>query len=79
MNGFISRFVFCLLLFAFVFSGCSGGKNPDQGKESSKPTIQQQATEAIRDYGKKPMDAAREAQQMGGERTKAIDEALKSK
>lgn len=77
MNRLTSRFVFCLLLFAFAVSGCSGSKDSGQNKESSKTTVQQQATEAIRDYGKRPMDAAKEAQQMGNARTKAIDETLK--
>jgi hypothetical protein len=33
--------------------------------------------EAIREYGKKPLDKARAAQQLGEERSKAMDEAAK--
>jgi PBP1b-binding outer membrane lipoprotein LpoB len=66
-----------LLLFCLVFAGCSGSKEPEQPKVSGK-TATEQTTEAIRDYGKRPTNAARGAQQLGEERTRAIDEATKN-
>jgi len=66
-----------LLLFCLVFTGCSGGKEAEQPKASVKAATEQ-TTEAIRDYGKRPIDAARAAQQLGDERTKAVDEAVKN-
>jgi hypothetical protein len=74
-TGFFRMVV--LLLFCLVFAGCSGSKEPEQPKVSGK-TATEQTTEAISDYGKRPIDSARGAQQLGEERTRAIDEATKN-
>jgi len=66
----LSLFV-CMSLF-----GCSGGKERDQAKEAGGSSSRE-AAQAIRDYGKRPIDKARAAQQLGDERTDAIDKAGK--
>jgi len=66
-----------LALMCLVLTGCSGSKDAEQGKASNR-TASEQTVEAVKEYGKKPMDKARAAQQMGEERTKAMDEAVKS-
>ncbi len=65
-----------LALMCLVLTCCSGSKDAEQGKASNR-TATEQTVEAIKDYGKKPMDKARAAQQTGEERTKAMDEAVK--
>ncbi len=67
-----------LILFCLVLSGCSGSKNQDQAKEEKK-TSTEQAADAVKEYGAKPIDKARAAQRIGEERTGAIDEAVKQK
>ncbi len=78
MKRFSSRLAAILLLFCLALSGCSGSKNQDQAKESKK-TSTEQAADAIKEYGARPIDKARAAQQIGVERTDAIDEAVKQK
>lgn len=62
-----------LAVSVFAFSGCSQKKEAQ--KENPKPAAQQ-AAESIRDFGKKPIDKARETQKLGDDRTQAIDEAV---
>lgn len=64
------------MLFCLVLSGCSGSKSQDQEKSAGKSSTEQ-AKEAIKDFGKKPMDKARATQRLGVERTDAIDDAVK--
>lgn len=74
---FIFRCVAVLLLLCLLgLSGCSKGKETADGKKKEK-TVSEQAAEAIREYAKEPMDRARATQQLGEERTEAIDQALK--
>lgn len=63
----------CLLL-----TGCSGGKDAEQGKASDRSATERTA-DAIKQYGAKPIDKARSVQQLGDQRTKAMDEAVRSK
>jgi hypothetical protein len=62
-----------LIVALLSFCACSRAKEAQ--KENAMP-VTQQATEAIRDFGKKPMDKARETQKLGDDRTRAIDEAV---
>ncbi len=63
------------LIALLAFCSCSKAKDAQkEGKYSKSAT--QQATEAIRDFGKKPIDKARATQNLGDDRTKAIDEAV---
>jgi hypothetical protein len=55
---------------------CSGSKEPDQTKVSDRSKTEQ-TVESIKEYGKKPLDRVRAAQQLGDERSKAIDESVK--
>ena len=64
------------VLCCLVLAGCSGKKDADRPKTSDK-TATEQTADDIRQYGKKPLDKARAAQQLGEERTNAIDEAIK--
>ena len=70
-----NRIIF-LTLFCLVLTGCSGGKEADQTKVIDRSRTEQ-TVEAIKEYGKKPIDKARAAQQLGEERSKAIDESVK--
>jgi hypothetical protein len=75
-------FRFCLavlLIFGHLaLAGCSGDKKAEEPKKAEKNQSDKTA-EAIKDFAKRPMDKARATQQMGDERTDAIDEALKQK
>ena len=65
-----------LALMCLVLACCSGSKDAEEKAKASNKTATEQTVEAIKDYGKKPMDKARAAQQMGEERTKAMDEEV---
>ena len=65
-----------LVLGCLLLVGCSESKDGEQSKASGKPTTEQ-AADKIKAYGANRIDKARDAQQMGNERTDAIDEALK--
>ena len=78
MKKFVFHLTAVVILFCLVLSACSGSKNPDQAKEGNK-TSTEQAADAIKEYRGKHKEQARAAQQMGEERTNAIDEALKQK
>jgi outer membrane biogenesis lipoprotein LolB len=65
-----------LALFCLILTGCSGSKEKEQAKSSNR-TLTEQTVEAIKDYGRKPIDKARAAKELGDERTKAIDEAAR--
>ncbi len=67
-----------MLLLSFALIGCSGGKKAEQEKAQEKKATEQ-AAEAIKQHAQRPLDKARSAQQIGNERTKAIDEALSTK
>jgi len=74
-GGIRALAVSALLIALLVFCSCSKAKDAkNEGKDTKSAT--QQATESIRDFGKKPIDKAREAQKLGDDRTKAIDEAV---
>ena len=66
------------ILFCAVFSGCSRSETPDQAKVAEK-TSTEQAADAIREFGAKPIEKTRAVQQLGEERTKAIDNAVRDK
>jgi hypothetical protein len=66
-----------LALFCLALPCCSGSKEPDQTKASDNKSRTEQTVEAIKEYGKKPLDKAHAAQQLGEERSKAMDEAAK--
>jgi hypothetical protein len=80
MSWVMTRSWFCslVLLVFVVLAGCSGSKDKDteavQTRDASAPN---QTAESIRDYGRRPLDKARAAQQMGDERVEAMDEAIK--
>ena len=74
-RGFRYLAVPALILSIFTFCGCSKGK--DAQKEDAG-AVSQKAAEAVRDYGKKPTDKARAIQNLGDERTRAVDEAVGS-
>lgn len=64
-----------LIVSLSAFCSCSKAKDAQkEGKDSKSAT--QQAAESIRDFGKKPIDKARATQELGDDRTKAIDEAV---
>jgi hypothetical protein len=63
-----------LALLCLFLPCCSGSKEPDQTKVNDRPRTEQ-TVEAIKEYGKKPIDKARAAQQLGEDRSKAIDKA----
>ena len=67
--------VSALIISVPVFCSCSKAKDAQQDGKETKPATQQ-ADEAIRDFGKKPLDKARSVQKLGDDRTKAIDEAV---
>jgi hypothetical protein len=64
-----------LLLFAW-FPGCSKKEKAPEAQRANPST--EQATDAIRDFGQRPIDKARETQRLGEDRTRAIDEAMKN-
>jgi hypothetical protein len=70
--------VLALLVLIFAFPSCSREKEPGKEGSNAKP-VTRQATEAIQDFGKKPIGKARAAQQLGDERTEAIDQAVEDK
>jgi hypothetical protein len=78
MKKLIFHLATCLILFWVVLSGCSRSKTPDQAKEGKK-TSTEQAADAIKEFGAKPIEKARTAQQMGEERTRAVDNAIQEK
>jgi len=65
--------IVALIVFLFVFGACSKGN--ESQREEARPSTQQ-AAEAIRDIGKKPIDKAKAAQELGDERARAIDAAV---
>jgi hypothetical protein len=77
MIAMVLRFlaVSALIVSLFAFCACSKGKDAQKEGKDTKP-VTEQATEAIQDFGKKPIDKARAAQKLGEDRTKAIDEAV---
>ncbi len=77
MKRLIFHLAGILILCGLVLSGCSGNKNPDQVKKDKKPSTER-AVDAIKELGSKPMEKARATQQLGEERTKAIDDAVES-
>jgi hypothetical protein len=70
--------VIATALVCMALAGCSGNKDSEPAKANSK-TATQEAAEAVKEYGKRPLDKARAAQQMGEDRVNAIDEAVKQK
>jgi hypothetical protein len=76
-TGIRTLAVSALLISLLAFCSCSKAKDEQKEGKETKPATQQ-AAEAIRDFGKKPIDKAREAQKLGDDRTKAIDEAVGS-
>ena len=76
IDGGIRTFaVLALSIALLAFCSCSKAKDAQkEGKDFQSAT--QQVTEAIQDFGKKPIDKARAAQKLGEDRTKAIDEAV---
>jgi PBP1b-binding outer membrane lipoprotein LpoB len=69
--------IIALTIMCLVLTCCSGSKDTEQKAKESNRTATEQTVEAVKEYGKKPMDKARAAQQMGEERTQAMDEAVK--
>lgn len=76
MRFMLKTFAILSLTCSLGLSGCSGGKGPGEAKSEEK-TVSEQAAQSIREYAQKPMDRARATQQLGDERTEAIDRALK--
>ena len=67
--------IILLTLFCLVLTGCSGDKEADQTKVIERPRTEQ-TVEALKEYGKRPIDKARAVQQLGEERSKTIDESV---
>ncbi|MEN6438248.1 MAG: hypothetical protein ABFD97_06675 [Syntrophobacter sp.] len=72
MKWFSGTFAVVLLIVSLAVFGCSKEKTSKK-EEAAKPSVQQQATEAIQEYGRKPVGEARKTQTMGDDRTEAID------
>ena len=70
-------FVLILMFFALTVSACSKEKSTEKEAGGIK-TSTQQATEAIEEYGKKPIDKAKKTQSLGEDRTRSIDEAMEN-
>ncbi len=68
--------IMTLALFWLVLSACSQSKETEPVKAGARSATEQ-AAEVVKEYGKKPIGKARTAQQLGEERTRAIDEAVK--
>jgi len=65
-----------LALFCLILTACSGSKETEQTKSNNR-TATEQTVEGIKEYGRKAIDKARVAKELGDERTKAIDEAAR--
>ncbi|MGV8073610.1 MAG: hypothetical protein AB2L11_03470 [Syntrophobacteraceae bacterium] len=65
-----------LVLCCLVSAGCSESKDIEQAKTSEK-TMTRQTVDSIEQHGKRPIDKARSARQMGVQRTNDIDEAVR--
>lgn len=71
------HFFIPLALLCMILCGCSAGEESPAPAKVSERAATKQAAEAIKEYGKRPINKARAAQRMGEERTVAIDEAVK--
>lgn len=78
MKKLIFHLTAILILSCLVLFSCSKSKEPSQAKEGGKTSTEQMA-DAIKEYGDKPIQKARTAQQLGEERVNAMDEAVKTK
>lgn len=65
------------VVFLLAAFSCSKEKCPDKETGAIK-TSTQQATEAIEEYGKRPIEKAQKTQSLGEDRTGAIDEATQN-
>lgn len=70
-------FVVGLALVSLTLASCSQSKSPDPAAVQSQP-FTEQAKEAIQDYGRKPINKARMTQDLGDQRTEAMDAAVKA-
>jgi len=81
MKKILQVFAIILSVFAIGLFGCSKadkGQSGSNGKAAHEDAPNQQA-EKIRETLRAPIDKARQAHDMGDERTNAIDEAIKTK
>ena len=69
--------VLTVAFFALNVTACSKEKGTEKEAGGIK-TSTQQATEAIEEYGKKPIDKAKKTQSLGEDRTRSIDEAMEN-
>lgn len=60
-----------------TFCACSRVDKKQEKAKAARPAAGQ-AAEAIRDFGKRPIDRAKATQKLGDERTRSVDEAVRS-
>jgi len=77
MNWRCRLLVLTVAFFTLNMSACSKQKDTEKEPGGIK-TSTQQATEAIQEYGRKPIDKAKRTQSLGEERTRSIDEAMEN-
>ncbi len=64
------------LVFCFIaVSACSREKSAEKEKAAIKPSTQQ-TVDAVRDIGRRPIDAAKKAQAQGQSRAEEIDKQM---
>lgn len=71
------NWLFLAILAALTLSVCACSKEQVSEKAKGTGLTTRKAAKAIEEYGKRPIDKAREVQLLGEKRTKAIDEATK--
>lgn len=68
--------IVALLMFCFIgVSACSREKSAEKEKAAIKPSTQQ-TVDAVRDIGRRPIDAAKKAQAQGQSRAEGIDKEM---
>ncbi len=70
------RIVIVVAVFAcMTLASCSKSAPPETASVDSRP-VTEQAKEAIQDYGRRPINKARMTQDLGEQRTQAMDAAV---
>ncbi len=70
------RIVIAVAVFASMpLASCSKSAPPETASVDSRP-MSEQAKEAIQDYGRRPINKARMTQDLGDQRTQAMDAAV---
>jgi len=77
MNWRYRLFLLILVSLASIVLSCSKEKSPEKEARGIEISTQQ-AAEAIKEYGKRPIDKAKKTQSLGENRTRGIDEAVEN-